>query len=407
MPRFLYEAITETGAQAKGAIEADSIETAKNVLANRGFVPTKVTAERAGLSSKSLSGFSDMLTRVTSPDLILFTKQFRTLIKAGVPILTSLHVLESQTQNAHLKRIAASMSQDIKEGASLYDSFKAHPRTFSNLYCSMIRAGEASGSLPEVLSRLTYIIEHEYRIKSDIKSALRYPMMVVIALTSAFFVLLTFVIPKFATTFKSAGIELPLPTRMCIQMYWMLTTYWYVLLGVAGVVSIALALYLKTEGGQLARDALVLKLPIFGPLFLKTAMSRFASIFAILQASGVPILDSLRVLSGTIGNSAISRELDRTRDRVEEGRGIAAPLRSARYFTPIVVNMVAIGEESGNLDEMLQDVSTHYDDEVSYAIAGLSAALGPLLIVGLAGVVGFFALAIFLPMWDLTKMVHS
>ena len=407
MPRFLYEAITETGAQTKGAIEADSIETAKNVLANRGFVPTKVTAERTGLPTKSFSGFSEMTTRVSAPDLILFTKQFRTLTKAGVPILTALHVLENQTQNARLKRIAASMSQDIKEGASLHDTFKNHPRTFSNLYCSMIRAGEASGALPEVLARLTYIIEHEHKIKSDIKSALRYPTMVLVALTSAFFVLLTFVIPKFATVFKSAGLELPLPTRMCIQMYQVLTTYWYVLIAAAGAGLAGLTLYLKTEGGRLTKDALVLRLPIFGPLFLKAAMSRFASIFAILQSSGVPVLDSLRVLSGTMGNSAISRELDRTRDRVEEGRGISAPLRSARYFTPMVVNMVAIGEESGNLEEMLEDVSSHYDDEVSYAIAGLSAALGPFLIVGLAGVVGFFALAIFLPMWDLTKMVHS
>jgi type IV pilus assembly protein PilC len=169
----------------------------------------------------------------------------------------------------------------------------------------------------------------------------------------------------------------------------------------------ALTLYLKTEAGRYVRDSLVLKLPVFGSLFLKAAMSRFASIFAILQSSGVPVLESLRIVSGTIGNSAIARELDRTRDRVEEGRGIASPLRAARHFTPMVVNMVAIGEESGNLDEMLHDVSTHYDDEVSYAIAGLSAALGPMLIAGLAGVVGFFALAIFLPMWDLTQMVHK
>ena len=407
MPRFLYEAISETGAKATGAIEAESKETAKNVLVNRGFFPTKVTAEGSGFPSFSLAGLAGSLARVTTPDLILFTKQFRTLTKAGVPILTLLQVLENQTENPRLRKITASMAQDIKEGATLHDAFKKHPSAFSSLYCSMIRAGETSGSLPEVLTRLAYIIEHEYRIKSDIKSALQYPMMVGIALALAFFVLLTFVIPKFAAIFKAAGIELPLPTKICIQLYQLLATYWYVFLGSAAAGLTALKLYLKTEAGMYTKDALVLKLPVFGPLFIKAAMSRFASIFAILQSSGVPILDSLRILSGTIGNSAIAREFDRTRERVEEGRGISSPLRAARYFTPMVINMVAIGEESGNLDEMLHDVSTHYDDEVAYAVARLSAALGPFLIVGLAAVVGFFALAIFLPMWDLTQMAQK
>lgn len=318
--------------------------------------------------------------------------------------MTLLQVLENQTQNPKLRNVAATMAQDIREGSTLYSAFRKHPKVFSELYCSMVRAGETSGALPEVLERLSYIIEHEHKIRSDIKSALQYPITVLIALGIAFFVLLTFVIPKFVTIFKNVGLVLPLPTVICIWLNEFLIGYWYLALGLVGAVIIGLSQYFKTDQGKYVRDSLILKVPILGPLFIKTAMSRFASIFAILQSSGVPVLESLRILSGTIGNAAIAKEFDRIRDLVEEGRGIAAPLRSAKYFTPMVINMIAIGEESGNLDDMLREISIHYDDEVGYAVKKMSEALGPVLVVGLAGVVGFFAMAIFLPMWDLTKM---
>jgi len=403
MAKYAYEAITETGTTVAGVIEAASVEMATSLLADRGFIPAKVVPQKTG-SSRGMSNWLDKLGGVKAPELILFTKQFRTLLRAGVPILSLLQVLENQTQNNTLKKIAASMALDIKEGATLYDAFKKYPRVFSHLYCSMVRAGEVSGALPEVLERLNYIIEHEHKIKSDIKGALQYPITVVIALGIAFFVLLTFVIPKFVTIFEASRIQLPLPTMICMSLHEFLAHYWYLCLGtVIGVVA-GLHYYFKTEQGRHARDSFLLKIPIFGPLFIKAAMSRFASIFAILQASGVPVLDSFRVLAGTIGNAAISREFIKIREHIEEGRGIAGPLSGARYFTPMVINMVAVGEESGNLDEMLREVAVHYDDEVAYAVKGLSEAIGPILIVGLAGVVGFFALAIFLPMWDLTKM---
>jgi len=401
MPKFTYKAMDQAGVTVAGSIEAESTEMAKNLLATRGYIPSKVSPESAASSGFSLQ---DMLATVKAPDLILFTKQCRTLLRAGVPILTLLQVLENQTQNPKLRNIAAIMARDIREGASLYTAFNKHPKVFSDLYCSMVRAGETSGALPEVLERLSYIIEHEHKIKSDIKSALQYPMTVLIALGIAFFVLLTFVIPKFVTIFKNAGLDLPLPTVICIWLNQFLIGYWYLSLGSLAAVIIGLNQYFKTDQGRYIRDSLILKFPILGPLFLKSAMSRFASIFAILQSSGVPVLESLRILSGTMGNAAIAKEFDRIRDLVEEGRGISAPLRSAKYFTPIVVNMIAIGEESGNLDEMLREISIHYDDEVGYAVKKMSEALGPVLVVGLAAVVGFFAMAIFLPMWDLTKL---
>ena len=404
MAQFSYQAIDENGKTVSGVIEADSPAAVNTMLAERGFIPSKVIRKGEVSGPSAWDSIKGILTKVRAADLILFTKQFRTMTRAGVPLLTLLEVLEDQTENPGLKRIAGLMHHDIEEGTSLYDAFRKYPKVFSPLYCSMLQAGEASGALPEVLDRLTYIIEHENKIRSDVKAALQYPVIVLIFLSIAFFVLLTFVIPKFVHIFNKARVELPIPTKICIFLYEFLSSYWYVMLG--GVVAVALILiyYLRTEQGKYVRDTFLMKVPIIGPLFIKAAMSRFASIFAILQSSGVAVLESLRILSGTIGNTAISREFERIGEKLEEGRGIAEPLRSARYFTPIVVNMVAIGEESGNLAEMLSDISEHYDSELEYAMKKLSEAIGPMLTIGLAGVVGFFALSIFLPMWDLTKM---
>jgi type IV pilus assembly protein PilC len=268
----------------------------------------------------------------------------------------------------------------------------------------MLKAGEASGALNEVLDRLSYIIEHEHKVKSDIKSALMYPTIVVSFLVIAFFILLAGVIPRFVNIFKNAGLKLPLPTQICMLLYEFLIHYWYIAFGIAAIAGVALYYYLKTERGRIVKYTLLMKLPIIGPLFIKSAISRFASIFSILLASGVDILETMNILSGTIGNAAMSYELDGIKDRLAAGHGIAGPLSTAKYFTPMLINMVAIGEESGNLEELMQDVASHYDTEVEYAMKKMSEAIGPLLTVGLAAVVGFFALAIFLPMWDLTLM---
>ncbi len=403
MPKFIYKAITETGTTVSGDLEAESLDAANNILTSRGYIPTEVARQKAGATAGG--SFLDQFTPVTPPELILFTKQFRTMFRAGVSIVNLLQVLESQTENPKLRVTLTQMSQSIREGVSLHDAFRDHPKVFSNLYCSMVLAGEASGALPDVLDRLTYILEHEHKIKSDIKAALRYPMIVLVFLLIAFLILLTFVIPKFTSIFLSAGITLPLPTKVCILLYEGLKNYWPILIG--GVVGIVVFLYyyFRSEQGKFMRDSLLMQVPVVGPLLIKTAMSRFASIFAILQSSGVGVLDAMKILSDTINNAAISREFDHIKHLLEEGRGISGPLKTAKYFTPMVINMVAIGEESGNLDEMLREVAVHYDTEVEYAMTKLSDAIGPILMVGLAAVVGFFALAIFLPMWDLTKMV--
>lgn len=402
MPLFQYKAINENGNTVSGEIEAPSKAAAQEQIASQGYIPESVKKKAAKSSGSDLG----LLTPpVKAADMIIFTKQFRTLLQAGISILRIFEILELQTENRRLKKATTQMTDEVKQGGTLHSAFSAHRKVFNRLYCAMIKAGEQSGSLPEVLERLIYITEHEEKVKKDIKAAVRYPLIVLFFLFVAFFILLTFVVPKFVGIFQRAGLDLPLPTRICMAMYNGMMDYWPVMLiGLAGTV-IFLVQYVKTSQGRFLRDAFVMALPIVGPVFVKSAMSRFASIFSILQSSGINVLETMRILGETLNNAAITREFDKIQEKLEEGRGISGPLSQARYFTPMVINMVAIGEESGNLDDMLREVAAHYDTEVEYATKGLSDALGPILMVGLTAVVGFFAFAIFLPMWDLTQMV--
>ena len=406
MQTFAYRAINERGTTISGTMEADSMDAATTMLVDNGLIPTKVHV----LSAARPTALLDLLTRWFQPvrmlELILFTKQFRTMIRAGIPMMQLLQSLETQTDDPSLKKIVIGMSHDISQGATLHDAFRKYPRVFSPLYCNMIRAGEASGALSEVMDRLIYIMEHEHKIRTDIRTALQYPIFVMGFLGVAFFVLLTYVIPKFVTIFERSGLALPLLTRICIQTYRFLTAYGPILAVVAIVGAVALVYYLKTDEGRLLKDKFLLKLPLLGTLFTKAAMARFASIFSILQSSGVAVLDSMRILQETINNRAIAQEFDRLAERLEEGRGIAGPLRQSQYFTPIVINMTAIGEESGKLEEMLVDIAAHYDWELEYAVKRFNDALGPILIIGMAVVIGFFALAIYMPMWDLSRVVQ-
>jgi len=405
MATYRYNAIDETGNSLSGTLDAESIQNANAILGARGLIPTEISDDKAGGGESLMDKINAMTSGVKIRDLILFTKQFRSMLNAGVPIIRVLQVLEAQTENEVLKRAATDILAEVRQGSTLSDALAKHPKVFSHLYCSMVRAGEMSGSVPSVLDRLIYIIEHEAKIKADIKSALQYPIMVVIALGIAFFVLLTFVIPQFASMFAKTGLELPLPTKIAIAMNAYLKNYWYVMLGGLFAVIFGLRQYFKTQNGKLVRDSFLLSIPVLGPLMQKAAMSRFSSIFAILQSSGVSVMQSLTILSDTIGNAAIANSFDHIKTKIEQGSGIAAPMKTAKYFPPMVIDMIAIGEESGNIEEMLREISKHYDEEVEYAVKALSEAIGPILIVGLAAVIGFFALAIYMPMWDMTKMV--
>ena len=407
MATYRYNAIDETGNALSGTLDAESVANANAILGARGLIPTEIREDKEGGGESLMDKINAMIGGVKIRDLILFTKQFRSMLNAGVPIIRVLQVLETQTESDVLRRAVTAILAEVRQGSTLSDAFAKHPKIFSHLYCSMVRAGEMSGSVPSVLDRLIYIIEHEAKIKSDIKSALQYPIMVLIALGIAFFVLLTFVIPQFTAIFAKTGLELPLPTKIAILMNTYLRNYWYVMLGGLFAVIFGLRQYFKTKNGKLVRDSFLLSIPVLGPLLQKAAMSRFSSIFAILQSSGVSVMQSLTILSDTIGNAAIADSFDHIKEKIEQGSGIAAPMKTAKYFPPMVIDMIAIGEESGNIDEMLREVSKHYDEEVEYAVKALSEAIGPILIVGLAAVIGFFALAIYMPMWDMTKMVKK
>jgi type IV pilus assembly protein PilC len=407
VPQYSYEAINEAGNTVKGMLEAENSESAKLRLSGMGYIPVSVQRGGGGAGAATESGWMLMFARVKAQELILFTKQFRTMLGAGLSMLEILRVLEQQSENPLLRNVCTAMSDDVKKGSTIANALARHNRIFSELYVSMVRAGETAGALPEVLDRLIYIISHEHQVRSDIRSALQYPLTVVIALVLAFFVLLTFVIPVFARIFASAKVALPWPTQVAINLNIVITQYWHVCLIVLCGIVMGLYFWFRTENGKITRDAFFLHIPIIGMLFRKAAMSRFASIFSILQSSGVPILTAIDILVGTIGNAAIAQEFKRIQDMIRTGKGLAGPLARAKYFTPMVVTMVAVGEESGNLDEMLSAISEHYDAEVSYQVKRLSDALGPVLIVGLAGVVGFFALAIFLPMWDMSQVAFK
>ena len=404
MSTYRYEAMNESGKTVAGVIDAESPDHANDLLSARGLTPLALRDDTAAELAPRWDKLARMLSTVHPEELILYTKQLATMLKAGIPILRVVDILENQSENPRLKEISRQIGLDIRGGATLSRSLRRHPDVFSPLFSSMVQAGEASGTLPQILQRLIYIITHEYQVKTEVRSVLQYPLIVLVSLIGAFVGLITFVIPQFAKVYAKVKVQLPFPTRVCLFLSRLFNDRWPALLLGLGLVVLAIFLTLRTAAGRYWWDRLKLRIPLVGPLLLKSALSRFASIFSILQASGVGILDALKILSGTIGNAAISRELEGVQVHLEQGHGVARPLMAAKYFTPMLINMVAVGEEAGNLHEMLREVSLHYDSEVEYATRRLTTAMGPVLIVAMAVLVGFFALAVYMPMWDLAKL---
>lgn len=403
MARFRYKAVDRTGKAVSDVIVADHPDQANARLASRGLTPVSLKVERSK-SVDSAHASTGQGGRVTDEELILFTTQMSTMLRAGVPILRVLEILESEVQNRRLKHVCANLVRDVRGGKPLSRALKCHRDVFPSLYINMITAGELSGTLPQVLDRLIYVITHESKVRSEIRAVLQYPLMVVVVLIGSLGILLTTVVPRFAGVYRNAGITLPLPTRICITMSDFLRQQWlWLFIGIVALGIVGVFVW-RTEAGRLQMDRFCLAIPYVGTVLIKSALSRFASIFSILQASGVGMIESIDILSGTLGNRALMREFSRIQKQVEEGRGLSRPLSAARFFTPMFVSMVAIGEETGKLDEMLREVATHYDAEVEFATRRLTAAIGPLLIVGLAVVVGFFALAVYMPMWDIAKI---
>lgn len=407
MNRYRYLALDEQGREQRGQLEAETQQAANEALFAMRLLTQKLVNEGPVKVREEGLDWRAWFEKVRPEDLILFTKQLVTTIRVGIPIAQCLQTLSQQSDNPKLRRTCGKLERAVQEGSSLSAAMKQHPGVFSHLYCSVVAAGETSGNLPEVMDRLIYLIEHEAKVKAEVRNAMRYPVMVVAALVAAFAIMVGFVIPKFVTFFARSNLELPWPTRACLWMSDIFRSYgliWFVLLVVAVV---GIKLLLRTYWGQLQRDRLYLQIPLVRSVLIKAAMTRFASIFAILQSSGIMVLEAFEILSQTVGNVAIAEQFKQIGASLQEGRGIAEPLRESKYFPPLLISMVAVGEETGRLDEMLQKVSEHYDEELRYTMRKLTDSIGPVLIISLAAVVGFFALAIYMPMWDLTQLAQQ
>ncbi|MDY6010102.1 MAG: type II secretion system F family protein [Duodenibacillus sp.] len=415
---YRYKAVNLQGQKVEGTIAAESIDDAKAQLFARALAPVSVSA--ASSSSKKadkrpakkgeeiplrthLVGL--LSARVSTADLVLFTKQLRTLYVAGISLAEIFTILAQQLESKPLRKVCAAIEERIHAGESLRSAFAAHPKVFNHLYVAMIEAGERSGALPRVLERLVFMLEHEDRIKTQIAAALRYPKMLVATMLGAFLVLLNYVVPQFAAVYASARVALPWPTVVAIEMNRFLSDYWWIAISATVALVVGARMWLKTDRGRFLKDKWTMRIPVVGPLVQKSVMARFAAIFSILQQSGVTIIEAMDVLTETVDNAFFAAQFEEVKERLRAGGGIADSIGAVEGFSPLAVQLLSVGEKASHLEEMMDVLSRHYDEEVRLQVDKLTEYLGPALILCLGVVVLFFALAIFLPMWDMVKFV--
>jgi type II secretory pathway component PulF len=402
MPLYQYRARDKDGALRTGTMEAVRKEGVAEQLSGMGFIPVMIEEQ----GEARLSGFDlgAVFGKITSQDLIIFSRQLATLMSAGIPFIQGLVTLERQSENPRLKAAISQIRRDIEGGSSFSDALARQPKIFSKLYVSLIRAGETAGILDEILNRLALLAEHEAETRERVKAAVRYPLIVVLTIAAAFAFLVTFVIPKFASIFSQFKTALPLPTRVLIGINYVVQNYWYII-----IISIALLVggviwYLGTPGGRWQWDRLKLKLPVFGLLFQKVALSRFARIFSAMQKSGISMMLTLEIAGETLGNVVIARSVETMSESLRDGKGLTTPMEASGLFPPMVIQMMSVGEETGQLDIMLNKVSDYYDMDVEYTLRNLSTMIEPVLLLFVGGMVLFLALGIFLPMWNMMSL---
>lgn len=402
MPQYRYKARDKEGVLITGTMEAGRKEAVADQLSGMGYIPVLIEEQEEGLLAAP--DLSRWFNKVRSHDLIVFSRQLATLLGAGVPFIQSLVSIEKQSENKRLKGAIADIRREVEAGSAFSDALANHPGVFSPMYVSMVRAGETGGILEEILNRLAFLAEHDAETRARVKAAVRYPLIVIIAVVAAFIFLVSSVIPRFAGIFERFKTELPFPTRVLMGINYAVQHYWYlILLGIAAIVG-GTIWYLRTPAGRWQWDRVKLKIPIFGALFQKVAISRFARIFSALQKSGLTMLLILDITAETVGNVAIARAIEAMRESVRQGKTLAAPMEESGFFPPLVVQMVAIGEETGDIDVMLAKVSDYYDMEVEYSLRNLSTMIEPILLLAVGGIVLFLALGIFLPMWDMIRL---
>lgn len=406
MPTFEYKARNRGGGLVSGNMDAPSADIVGQQLSKMGHFPIfiKSTDDLQGAAREKKVDIFEKYQKVKAQDMVLFTRQMATLFNAGLPILSILIALEEQIETPKFRKVIAAVRSDIQGGLSLSEAMGKHPDVFSELYVSMIEAGEAGGVMDIILKRLADLMEKTVENDAKVKAATRYPKMVIMAMTLAITILMWKVVPVFVKMFSNAKIELPLATKILIAVNTAFFDYWHITLAVFILIYIAFRKYTADGKGRYNWHSLCLKFPVMGTLELKSSMAKFTRVFGTLQMGGVPILDILTVSAKVVENDVIAKVVNELKKSVQEGSGIAVPLKRSGLVPPLVIQMVAAGEESGALDEMLIKVADYYDEEVDRTVKNLSSLIEPILLVFMAGIVLFLALAIFLPMWDMTKM---
>ncbi|MBL7995246.1 type II secretion system F family protein [bacterium] len=396
MSQYSFRAINNAGQVVVDVIDAPNIGFVTEYLDKLNYLPLQITEKKAGMFAAKTKR-----KKVDPKEVIVFTKQFATLFKAGVPLVSCLAALEEQAGSEAMKEILGQVSNDIQSGKPLCDALRPHSGAFSDLYVDMIRVGEAGGVLEEVLERLVTFLTHDLEIRTNIKKATRYPIIVLCGISVAFVVLILAVVPKFVSIFQKMKVELPLPTRILIGINTAITEYWIIVIPALVAIYFGVRAFVKTPAGRRFWDERKLHLPVFGMLNVKTYISRFAKTFETLNRSGLPILQTLTIIAQTMGNIIVADEIYKAINGVKDGQGLAQPLKKSVIFPPIVVQMISIGEKSGALDSMMQNIAEYYDSEIDYTVKNLTTLIEPMITVLLGGLVLFIALSIFLPMWDM------
>jgi general secretion pathway protein F len=411
MPIFEYKAITSAGRNMKGVIDAENVKAARGKLRKQGLFATDVMEGRAetkkGKSAHAMAmvNVRDLMTRVSTSDVSVMTRQLSTLLGAGLPLMESLNALIDQLDNMRLKRIVSSVRDRVNEGASLADALQQSSRVFSDLYVNMIRAGESSGTLEVVLTRLADYLESQVRLRNKIGAAMTYPVIMLFLMMGVVAVLFIFVIPKITKIFEETNQALPIYTTILINVSDFSKDYWWALLLMMLAGAYGFRRWASTEKGRLRFDTFKLSMPVFGKLVRMVAISRFTKTLSTLLASGVNVLMALDIVRNIVGNKIIEGAIVNARESISEGASINEPLRRSGVFPPIVIHMVAIGEKSGDLEGMLLKVSEAYDNEVETMVTGLTAMLEPIMIVIMAGIVFFIMISILLPLFQMNQMV--
>ena len=400
MPVFEYTARNTKGEIVRDKLDAATKDDVLAQLRRNRLQVVRVEETKAGGPKFRLGG------GIRTRDVVILTRQFATMINAGLPLVQALDILAQQTENKALADVTRAVVYDVESGHTLADALRKHPKAFSDLYVNMVAAGEAGGILDTILLRLAQFLEKNDAIIRKVKGAMVYPAVIISVAVIAIAVLLIFVIPTFETMFASVNMELPLPTRIVIGASNLLQNYWWAIIGIMLLGTFGLFRWYKTPTGRLQMDTLLLKMPVLGDLVRKSAVSRFTRTLGTLISSGVSILEGLEITARTAGNMVVHNAVMESRASIAGGETIAAPLQKSRVFPPMVISMIAVGEQTGGLDEMLSKIADFYDEEVDAAASALLSLMEPIMIVVLGVVVGGMVVAMYLPIFDMVNAVQ-